>query len=134
MTADDTIDIPLRTSEVYLRKYSRLKDSETKSLDAADPAHADEKDKSAPGADAKAASDDSGPSTPELAPLSGSLQSFVDRGDRISGQIVALLAKTLGFKLGDEVSAVRSAYDDQRHGGPRLRSTRWSGLDACAIC
>ena len=30
-----------------------------------------------------------------------------------------MLAKTLGFKLGDEVSAVRSAYDDQRHGGPR---------------
>ena len=118
-TADDTIDIPLRTSEVFLRKYSRLKDSETKSHDAPDAAHADEKDKSAPGANAKSTSEETARSTPELAPLSGSLQSFVDRGDRISGQIVAQLAKTLGFKLADNESAVRSAYDDQRRGGPR---------------
>ena len=125
VTADDTIDIPLRTSEVFLRKYSRLNDSAAKSRDAGDRARPDEKDKSAQDADSKSAKDDSALSVPALATMSGSLQSFVDRGDRISGRIVSQLAKTLGFKLDDKVSAVRSAYEDQRRGG-RPRS-RWRG-------
>ena len=119
VTADDTIDIPLRTSEVFLRKYSRLNDSDAESHDEGDRAHPDEKDKSAQDADSKSEKDDSVPSSPALAAMSGSLQSFVDRGDRISGRIVSQLAKTLGFKLDDDVSAVRSAYEDQRRGGSR---------------
>jgi hypothetical protein len=119
VTADDTIDIPLRTSEVFLRKYSRLNDSESDSGDEGDHAHPNEKEKPAETADSKSAKHDSARSTPELATMSGSLQSFVDRGDRISARIVSKLAKTLGFKLEDDVSAVRSAYEDQQRDGSR---------------
>ena len=119
VTADDTIDIPLRTSEVFLRKYSRLNDSEADSRDADDRADGeeDENEKPAQSKDSKSAKADSARSAPALAPMNGSLQSFVDRGDRISGRIVSQLAKTLGFSLEDDVSAVRSAYEDQRRGG-----------------
>ena len=119
VTADDTIDIPLRTSEVFLRKYSRLNDSDADSSDEGDDAHSKEKEKPAENADSKSAKHDSARLTPELATMSGSLQSFVDRGDRISARIVSKLAKTLGFKLEDDVSAVRSAYEDQQRDGSR---------------
>lgn len=117
VTADDTIDIPLRTSEVFLRKYSRLKDAvaPADSHDAGD----DGKDKPVQDPESKSTLDDAARSAPKLAAMSGSLQSFVDRGDRISARIVAQLAKSLGFKLDDDASAVRSAYEKQRSGGPQ---------------
>jgi hypothetical protein len=140
VTADDTIDIPLRTSEVFLRKYSRLNDSvaTADSRDTGDRADADGKGKPAQDADAKSPQDDSAGSAPKLATMSGSLQSFVDRGDRISGQIVSQLVKSLGFKLDEDVSAVRSAYENQRRGGPgrgrggRVGSARRDLLKAIA--
>ncbi|HEX3999013.1 MAG TPA: hypothetical protein VHX65_10715 [Pirellulales bacterium] len=119
VAADDTIDIPLRTSDIFLRKYSRLNDSEAKSHNEGEGAHPNKKDNSAENSDSKSTKDESAPLAPKLATMSGSLQSFVDRGDRISGRIVSQLAKTLEFKLDDDVSAVRSAYEDQRRGGSR---------------
>ena len=60
VTADDTIDIPLRTSEVFLRKYSRLNDEEGKSDSGkgGSPAAAGKDDHAARGADAKSKKDD----------------------------------------------------------------------------
>lgn len=149
VAADDTIDIPLRTSEVFLRKYSRLENSDAKEGDKVDSGEKgdggdsktgdsqkdkssdkdkpSEKDKAADG-DAKSADGDSHHPAPKLAPMSGSLQSFVDRADPISARIVTQLAKALDFKLDDDVDDVRSAYADQRRDGrQRGRGGRGGG-------
>ncbi|MDZ4686380.1 MAG: hypothetical protein SH850_15030 [Planctomycetaceae bacterium] len=89
VTAGETIDIPLRTSEVLLRTYSRLTAEETRDAET----------------------------KPALATMSGSLQSFVDRGGPVAGRIVTQLAKTLGFPLQDDVTAVLAAYEDHRRTG-----------------
>lgn len=95
----ETIDIPLRTSEVLLRAYSRL---------TADPA-----------SDSVQDSDEIDES--RLLTMNGKLQGFVDKGSPISKQIVTQLSKSLGFSLEDDVTAVMSAYEES------LRSGRFSG-------
>ena len=149
VTADDTIDIPLRTSEVFLRKYSRLEDAQadSDSGDGGDRADADKADQATRKADPKPAKDDQATRNADpkpkkadsthpaakpaakpaaepaskLAPMNGTLRLFVARGDRISARIVTQLAKTLGFKLDDDVSVVRSAAEGAGRGGPPRR-------------
>ncbi|HEY2250660.1 MAG TPA: hypothetical protein VGH74_06350, partial [Planctomycetaceae bacterium] len=79
--AGETIDIPLRTSDVLLRTYSRLA--------------ADKTEEAAGNA--------------EKSIMSGTLQSFVDRGRPVSGRVVTQLGKTLGFTLQDEVTTILTA-------------------------
>lgn len=114
--AGDTVDIPLRTSEVLLRTYSRL---------------TAEKSGAAPNAaDAKAESADSVEhginEPPKLVTMTGKLEAFVTKNDLISSHIVAQLSKKLGLSLQDDVTAVMKAYDDSR-GRPQTRGRNRQG-------
>ena len=104
VTVGDTIDIPLRTSDVYLRTYSRLPGN--------DP---DGSQKGAEGKSDAAAEADSEAGAKKsplnLASVTGSLQSFVDQSPPVSRRIVTELSKNLGFKLDDDVRSVYIAYD-----------------------
>ena len=116
VTASRTIDIPLRTSDVLLRKYSRMSNDAAGASTGAD-AKAIDKDS---GADAKsttpAATDEPRPQ-PNLSSLSGPLHGFVDRGRPVSERIVTALSKELGFALQDDVTAVVAAYNEHRKSG-----------------
>jgi hypothetical protein len=123
VTAGDTVDIPLRTSEVFLRKYSRLKDEESQSS-SHDSGDGDDKkevsksdDPDAKPNDATAKSKDASPKRPPLAKMDGSIQSFVDRGGAVSGRIVTRLSQNLGLKLDDDVTKVQSAAEELRRNG-----------------
>jgi hypothetical protein len=83
--AGETVDIPLATSDVFLRTYSRL---------------------------------------PDGSPLTGALQSFVDRSRSTSGHIVSKLSKALGFSLQDDVASVVAAHDDHRDHRPASNIAR----------
>jgi hypothetical protein len=132
--AGETIDIPLRTSDVLLRTYSRLTakadvplpDAETKP--EAD-AKTEGKNESAQSANPAETPRDDGPQEkPVLSTMTGTLQSFVERGRPVSGRIVTQLGKTLGFKLEDDVAAVITASDEHRRsGGFRGRGGRVGG-------
>ncbi len=110
VTAGETIDIPLRTSEVLLRAYSRLSPPKPKE-DAAD---SDSKTENGnPVADPAEQ-----PATPPVyATMNGTLQSFITRGRPASGRIVTRLANTLGFTLDDDVQKVLAAREDHRRAG-----------------
>ncbi len=111
VSAGEMIDIPLTTSEILLRTFSRLtaaKGGETPRDSKSTP---EGNDDSKPGQSPR---DEEEQEAPALTTMNGTLQSFVDRGRPVSGRIVATLAKTLGFSLQDEVSAVVKAYDEQR--------------------
>jgi hypothetical protein len=120
VTAGETIDIPLRTSEVLLRTFSRL---------TADQA------KDSPG-DSEPKAENLGQSEPEikgkptLLTMSGTLETFVDRGRPVSRRIVTQLSKTLGISLQEDVTAVMTAYEDSRRASRsqgRGRSRQGSG-------
>lgn len=81
--AGETIDIPLTTSDILLRKYSRL----------------------------SIGNQILGTST-DASALRGSLQSYIDIGRPMAGRIVTRLGDLLGFKLKDDASAVVDAYND----------------------
>ena len=101
-----TIDIPIRTSDVLLRNYSRLasdgKPDPDKPADALVPE----------------------PSLAKLVRLSGTLQSFVDRGRPVSGRIVKGLSNHLGFSLQDDASSVVKAYTEHRRNQRRPNQGR----------
>ncbi len=123
VVAGETIDIPLRTSDVLLRTYSRLTaktevplpNAETKPDPDAKPDSKNESDQDAKPAETPR--DDGTKEKPVLSTMTGTLQSFVDRGRPVSGRIVTQLGKTLGFKLEDEVTAVMTAADEHRRAG-----------------
>lgn len=91
--AGETIDIPLKTSDVFLRQYSRLSPGNPAPRRPGGAEH-----------DSKV--------------LRGSLQSFIDRGDVMSGRIIKELSKKLGFKLEDDAAIVVAAYDEHRNAPP----------------
>jgi hypothetical protein len=99
--AGETIDIPLRTSEVFLRTYSRLTPE-----DNADPAREAE-----PTAEKE---------QPKLFTMTGKVETVLADCGPLSKHIVTQLAKTLEVSLADDVSAVRKAYEESR----RRSSTR----------
>lgn len=105
--AGETIDIPLTTSDVLLRTYSRM--SVTK--------------------------EDLAPTKSETktgSSMTGSIQSFINRSRPIVARIVTKLSKELGFTLQDDVTSVVAAYEDhwrktppeQNRGGRRGGSGR----------
>jgi len=120
VTSGETIDIPLRTSDVLLRTYSRMPDVDAKSFSN------NENDASA---DAKQPAN---ASSVVLSTMAGTIQSFVDRGRPIPARIITELARGLGFKPDDNVSVVLKAYDDHLDvgrgpGRGRPRGGRGSG-------
>lgn len=109
--AGETIDIPLRTSEVLLRAYSRL--TANKSSDA--PNDAEQKAE---------ASEQDGNEQPKLFTMTGNLETFLDKGRPISSHIVTQLSKTLELSLEDDVTAVMKAFDESRRRVPGGGKTR----------
>ncbi len=112
VTVGDTIDIPLRTSDVYLRTYSRLPD------DDQDRAKKESEVKSDSIAGTESA-DAARQSPLNLASVKGSLQSLVDQAPPVSKRIVIELSKHLGFKLEDDCQAVFTAYDKHLQSVPQ---------------
>lgn len=126
--AGETIDIPLRTSEVLLRTFSRFSpkaeagddDSRSESQEAesaksqlqepGDDAGKDETDQ-------RPAPSESAKEKPALATVGGTLKSYVEGGHPVSARIVSELSKKLGFTLDDEVASVMTAYGEQRRAG-----------------
>ena len=86
--ASETIDIPLKTSDVFLRAYSRMS-SELGDRDQL----------TRPGSGSQ---------------LAGSLQSYVDRGSPLTAKIVKELSRKLEFSLDQNVVGIVKAYEDHR--------------------
>lgn len=110
--AGETIDIPLRTSEVFLKTYSRLT-SEPKKETTED-------------GDAEGKTD----STSQLFALEGKLADLIAGSRPVSARIVTQLAKTLELSLDDDIKTVTKRYEDQRRAsrtGGRTRSRQSSG-------
>lgn len=112
MIAGQTIDIPLRTSDVLLRTYSKL------SVESSEPTTVPAESESQSEKDAKESTEEEPKPAPKPPALSGSLQSFVNRARPVSARIVTELGKTLGFTLEDDAAQVVSAYNEHRR-GPR---------------
>jgi hypothetical protein len=117
VTAGETIDIPLRTSEVLLRTYSRLTTAKAEDATRDSETKPEGNDKFEQDAGSSQMCDDSLHGQPALSTMSGTLQTFVDRGRPVSGRIVTQLCKTLGFTLQEEVTAVMTAEDEHRRAG-----------------
>jgi hypothetical protein len=112
VVAGETIDIPLKSSDVFLRTYSRL--GESKSNDApGDAAASDEESER----DTKAAVEqDRSKDQPALFAISGKLEAFIDPEHPVTGRIVERLSKSLGLTLQDDVKAVFATYEESRRG------------------
>lgn len=116
----ETIDIPLRTSEVLLRTYSRLTADEAS--DSARDADVTSENLAQP---ESVIADKS-----TLLIMTGKLEAYVEKGSPVSKQIVTQLSKTLGFSLQEDVTAVVSVYEESRRAGRsqgRGRSRQGSG-------
>lgn len=124
----ETIDIPLRTSDVFLRRFSQLTEKSKEPVPDSE-AKKENSDKSGTAEKAESTPTDDKVKTAPLATMSGTLQSFVDRSRPVSCHIVTQLSKTLGFELNDDVKSVLTAYEDHRRAGRfagRNRSRRQS--------
>ncbi|MFO1063859.1 MAG: hypothetical protein U0892_08360 [Pirellulales bacterium] len=121
--AGETIDVPLRTSEVLLRKYSRLRAEagDAKSDDDSD----NKKEEGDTNADVvkvvDAPSTDSEPpqavestAAPELTTLSGPLESLVRDARPVTRRIITELAKKLDVSLQDDAVDVLKRYEELR--------------------
>lgn len=107
--AGETIDIPLRTAEVFLRTYSRL----TLELDEETPSDGEE-----------AAEKEQ----LKLLTMTGKLETLVEDGDPVSRHIVKQLCQKLELSLQDDVTALKRAAEESRRRGPsRGRSRQSSG-------
>ena len=110
MSSSETIDVPLKTTDVFLRTYSRLPENETSKT--SDEPEASSKESAG------------------LSVMSGTLQSFVDRARPVSARIVTSLTRTLGFDLQDDVTKILNSYDEHRESlpaRPRGRGGRRGG-------
>ena len=116
-----TIDIPLTTSEVLLRTYSRkgtaaVQGPSPQPEAKPDPATSTLEPEKTSDADSKPTVPPGGKDQPQqdLASMTGTLQSLADQGRPASSRIVTSLAKSLGFSLQDDVATVVMAYDEHR--------------------
>ena len=108
--AGETIDIPLRSSDVFLRTFSRLDESKAKDSPGDSANSLEESD-----GDTKAAAKHGGSQgQPALFTMSGKLETFIQPDRPVAGRIVAQLTKSLGLALQDDVTAVVAAYEDSR--------------------
>lgn len=112
--AGHTIDIPLRTSDVLLRTYSRMPATDREPP----PGQSDDKSQPAREEDSDAPPNP-GRDRPSRPVLTGTLQSYIDQGRPVSGRIVTGLSQGLGFSLQDDVSTVVTAYETHRKNARR---------------
>ncbi len=110
--ASETIDIPLRTSDTLLRRYSRLTEPEEEAgEDAATDSDRD---------DAPKVSE-----SRELVQLTGSIYEVASRGRPDQTRVVVGLAEKLELPLTIDVSEVTKRYEVQRN---EFRDLRRSGM------
>ncbi|MBC7968370.1 MAG: hypothetical protein H7Z17_20885, partial [Fuerstia sp.] len=122
VTAGHTIDIPLRTSDVLLRTYSRMTLADADAPPARPEVNsATDKDSEPEPKQNPSATAPGGNDRPQSnrSSLTGPLQTFVDQGRPVSGRIVTGLSKGLGFSLQDDVASVVAAYDAHRKNARR---------------
>lgn len=123
VTVGETIDIPLRTSEIFLRQYSQLSAAKDKGAARDTETKPANNDKSDPEPIAVTDRDNlAGQSA--LFTMNGSLQSFADRAHPTSSRIVTQLSQTLGFDLKEDVTTVIKVYDEHRREGRSAGRTR----------
>ena len=102
VVASETIDVPLKTSDMLLKTYSRL--------DASPEPSESDSDESDDKPSAVAATVN--PS--ELFLFTGTLQRFVDHADSVSGATIAKLSEVLGFGLDTELAVITKEYEENR--------------------
>jgi hypothetical protein len=118
--AGETIDIPLRTSEVFLRTFSRL--SADKAKDSSGDLKSEPEDINPSGHESR--------SNPAVVNMSCQLETLIAKSSPVSRRIVTQLCKALGLSLQDEVTAVMSASEESRRASRsqnRGRSRQGSG-------
>jgi len=104
VTAGETIDIPLRTTDVLLKTFSRMEVSDSSAEEAKGDA--------------------------ALLTMSGKLETLLAKGGPVSKHIATQLSKSLGFTPDDDVAAVSNAYQESRRSSrpqSRGRSRQSSG-------
>ncbi len=104
--ASETIDIPLKSSEVLLKTFSQLEKPESSESDSIDPPESPETSQPS----------DTVKSEEWFAPT-GTLQRFVELGGPVSGATVGKLAELLELDLKTDVAEVRRQYQQSRRGG-----------------
>ena len=120
VVASNTIDIPLQSSEVLLRTYSRLSNS--------DDAKSDRAETDTPGVLSEPESEGNEIEKPVLFTRSGTIESLLDQQTLVTKSIVTGLCKALDLSLQEDVTAVDAAYEKLRAErrsagrGPRRRS------------
>jgi hypothetical protein len=106
--AGDTIDIPLRSSEVLLRDYSRVAELKSDRVPAHDDLDSEEGHLStAPVAERP------------LLGMSGKLEAIIEISDPVSSHIVRELTRSLELSVKDDVVTVTSAYEEARRASRR---------------
>ncbi len=102
VVASETIDVPLKTSDILLKTYSRL--------DASPEASEADSDESEEQPSVEAATVN--PS--DLFLFTGTLQRFMDHADSVSGATVAKLSKVLGIGLDTDLALITKEYEENR--------------------
>ena len=105
VVASITIDIPLRSSDVLLRTYSRIPNDEAKS---------DRPDAEASDQSNEAESTKNEAKKPELFTRIGTIDSILEDQTPVTKKIVTGLCKALDLSLQDDFTAVNAAYEKQR--------------------
>lgn len=103
----NTIDIPLRTSDVVLRSYSRM------ASDVADETSA-RPEPEAPETESNETATESVVPQLELFAMTGTLESILEQQGPATQEIVTGLSKQLGFSTQDDATSVIDAYERHR--------------------
>ncbi len=106
VVASDTIDIPLRSSELLLRTYSRIPDSDEAKSDR--PGTGTSISSNEPG------TTDNGTEKPVLVNATGKIESLLDQQTPVTKRIVAGLCNGLDLSLQDDFAVVQAAYEKLR--------------------
>jgi hypothetical protein len=114
VAASETIDIPLRASDVLLNTYSQLGKSSNTTTDAGET-------------EGKADSQTPPEQVPDLLALSGTISSLLSHAAPADRQIATALCEILEFKTDDDVAdvirALRESQRRSRRRGPQRRAS-----------
>ncbi len=116
VVASETIDIPLRTSDAILRRYSRIAGYE---MPGGAPSRGDESEEDDFDLDARLAAD------AKLASLSGNIYDIAARGRPDQTRIIVGLSEKLGIPLSSDVAEVTKRYETQRTEFRNMRRSSW---------
>lgn len=113
VVASNTIDIPLRASDVVLRTYSRIAADEDESKPVRPEAVETNTNTTEAASDQPAKKD--AVQQPTLFEMTGTLASIQDPEGPMTQEIVTGLCRQLGISMQDDVTSVIAAYDKHRN-------------------